>query len=310
MKLKKEIARGAFAEIESLELEKSMWDKNMFADSNPHNLIRIIPAKGSRIFMGAGQVRMFLPPYCIRVESIPLQVMNRYEGGFFMSVFAKEIVDEEWGNYFELTGLGYGALVALMCAALLGACFFAGRKEGNGKKFSTRQLVFSSMAMALAVVTSMLKVVDMPMGGSVTLFSMLFICLIGYWYGLRGGLMTAVAYGILQLIIDPYIISIPQMLTDYVFAFGALGLSGIFSGSKNGLVKGYAAGVLGRYFFSFLSGMVFFGSYASAYNMAAPVYSLVYNGAYLGLEALATIILVAVPPVGKGLAKMREMAVG
>ena len=130
-----------------------------------------------------------------------------------MSIFAKEIVDEEWGNYFELTGLGYGALVALMCAALLGACFFAGRKEGNGKKFSTRQLVFSAMAMALAVVTSMIKVVDMPMGGSVTLFSMLFVCLTGYWYGLRGGLMTAAAYGILQLMIDPYIISIPQMLS-------------------------------------------------------------------------------------------------
>ena len=45
-------------------------------------------------------------------------------------------------------------------------------------------------------------------------------------------------------------------------------------------------------------------------HMAAPVYSLVYNGSYLGPEALVTIILVAVPPVGKGLAKVREMAVG
>lgn len=227
-----------------------------------------------------------------------------------MSVFAKEIVDEEWGNYFELTGLGYGALIALMLVILLGACFWSGRKEekGNGKRFSTRQLVFSAMAMALAMVTSMIKVVDMPMGGSVTLFSMLFICLIGYWYGLRKGLMTAVAYGILQLIVDPYIISIPQMLTDYIFAFGALGLSGIFSRSKYGLIKGYVAGVLGRYFFAFLSGMIFFGSYASNFNMAAPVYSFVYNGSYLGLEAVVTLVLVAVPPVSKGLARVREMA--
>lgn len=227
-----------------------------------------------------------------------------------MSVFAKEIVDEEWGNYFELTGLGYGALIALMLVILLGACFWSGRKDekGNGKRFSTRQLVFSSMAMALAMVTSMIKVVDMPMGGSVTLFSMLFICLIGYWYGLRGGLMTAVAYGFLQLIVDPYIISIPQMLTDYIFAFGALGLSGIFSKSKYGLIKGYAAGVLGRYFFAFLSGMIFFGSYASDFNMTAPVYSLVYNGSYLGPEAVVTLVLASVPPVSKGLARVREMA--
>lgn len=229
-----------------------------------------------------------------------------------MSFFAKEIIDEEWGNYFELTGAGYGVLIAIMLVILLSACFISGKKdngEAAGKRFSTRQLVFSAMAMALAMVTSMLKVLDMPMGGSVTFFSMLFICLIGYWYGLKGGLMTAIAYGFLQLIIDPYIISIPQMLTDYIFAFGALGLSGLFSKTKHGLIKGYLVGVLGRYFFTFLSGMIFFGSYAAGYNMTAPVYSLVYNGAYLGLEALITLVLIAIPPVSKGLGKVRAMAV-
>ena len=44
------------------------------------------------------------------------------------------------------------------------------------------------MAIALAVATSMIKVVKLPMGGSVTLFSMLFIVLIGYWYGIKTGL--------------------------------------------------------------------------------------------------------------------------
>ena len=226
-----------------------------------------------------------------------------------MSFFAKEIMDEEWGNYFDLTGAGYGILIACMAALLLAACFLSGKtQEGKKIKLGTKQLVFSSMAMALAMVTSMIKLVDMPMGGSVTLFSMFFICLIGYWYGLKGGLMTAVAYGFLQLIVDPYIISIPQMLTDYIFAFGALGLSGIFSKSRYGLLKGYVAGVLGRYFFTFLSGMIFFGSYASSYNMTAPVYSLVYNGSYIGLEALFTLMLAALPPVSRGLDRVRKMA--
>lgn len=226
-----------------------------------------------------------------------------------MSFFAKEIMDEEWGNYFELTGAGYGILIACMAALLLAACFLSGKtQEGKKIKLGTKQLVFSSMAMALAMVTSMIKLVDMPMGGSVTLFSMFFICLIGYWYGLKGGLMTAVAYGFLQLIVDPYIISIPQMLTDYIFAFGALGLSGIFSKSRYGLLKGYVAGVLGRYFFTFLSGMIFFGSYASSYNMTAPVYSLVYNGSDIGLEALFTLMLAALPPVSRGLDRVRKMA--
>ena len=230
-----------------------------------------------------------------------------------MSFFVREIIDEEAGNYFELTGAGYGALIAVMVIILVAACFLSGQKRREGEeeksgRFDTRQLVFSAMAMALAMVTSTIKIIDMPMGGSVTLFSMLFICLIGYWYGLRSGLMTAVAYGFLQLITNPYIISIPQMLTDYIFAFGALGLSGIFCKSKYGLVKGYLVGVLGIFFFTFLSGMIVFGSYASSYNMTAPVYSFVYNGAYLGMEALISVMLVLLPPVAKGLDKIKEMA--
>jgi Predicted membrane protein len=223
-----------------------------------------------------------------------------------MSVFARKIIDEEWGNYFELTGAGYGALVAVMAAVLLVGCMVSG---GDGKrKISTRALVFSAMAMALAMVTSMVKLIDMPMGGSVTLCSMFFVCLIGYIYGLRTGLMAAIAYGFLQLVVDPYIISIPQMFTDYIFGFGALGLSGIFSGKKNGMLIGYLAGALGRYFFTFLSGMIFFGSNGAAYHMSAPVYSLAYNGAYLVPEAVITVIIILMPPVNKALLKVKAMA--
>lgn len=223
-----------------------------------------------------------------------------------MSVFARKIIDEEWGNYFELTGAGYGALVAVMVAVLLVGCMVSG---GDGKrKISTRALVFSAMAMALAMVTSMVKLIDMPMGGSVTLCSMFFVCLIGYIYGMRTGLMAAIAYGFLQLVVDPYIISIPQMFTDYIFGFGALGLSGIFSGKKNGMLIGYLAGALGRYFFTFLSGMIFFGSNGAAYHMSAPVYSLAYNGAYLVPEAVITVIIILMPPVNKALLKVKAMA--
>lgn len=223
-----------------------------------------------------------------------------------MSIFATEIIDEEWGNYFALTGVGYAALIILMLAILLLACMLGNRNEK--KKLNTKQLVFSAVAMALAMITSMIKLFDLPMGGSVTLCSMLFICLIGYWYGTFGGLLAAIAYGFLQLIVDPYIISVPQMLTDYIFAFGALGLSGLFAGKKNGLVLGYLTGVVGRFFFAFLSGMIFFGSYAASYNMAAPVYSFVYNGAYLAAEAVITVIILMLPPVAKGLARVKAMA--
>ncbi len=220
-----------------------------------------------------------------------------------MSLFVNQITDE-WGTSYSLTGLGYGALVAAILILLILACYLTG---GN-KKIQTKPLVFAAAAMALGMITSFLKLFEAPMGGSVTLFSMLFICCIGYWYGLRTGLITGFAYGLLQLISDPYIISLPQMITDYLLAFGALGLSGLFCSKKNGLIKGYIAGVLGRYFFAFLSGLIFFASYAEGTGMSAPVYSLAYNGSYLGCEAAMTLIVLAIPAVNKAFIRVKQMA--
>ncbi len=224
-----------------------------------------------------------------------------------MSFFATPFVDE-WGDTtYQLTAAGYTALVVVMLAVLLLGCAIFGGK----KQFNAKQLAFSAMAIALAMVTSMIKLIHMPMGGSVTLFSMLFIVLIGYWYGLGAGLTTAIAYGILQLVVDPYILSIPQMLVDYIFAFGALGLSGVFSKNKSrySLILCYIIAILGRYFFAFLSGWIFFGTYAGYYGFSnGVVYSLAYNGAYIGLEALFTLILIAIPPVTKSLAYVKSIA--
>lgn len=220
-----------------------------------------------------------------------------------MSFFVNQITDE-WGTSYSLTGLGYGALVAAILILLILACYLTG---GN-KKIQTKPLVFAAAAMALGMITSFLKLFEAPMGGSVTLFSMLFICCIGYWYGLRTGLITGFAYGLLQLISDPYIISLPQMITDYLLAFGALGLSGLFCSKKNGLIKGYIAGVLGRYLFAFLSGLIFFASYAEGTGMSAPVYSLAYNGSYLGCEAAMTLIVLAIPAVNKAFIRVKQMA--
>lgn len=184
---------------------------------------------------------------------------------------------------------------------------FTTKKQGTAL-IKTKQLAFCAAAIALAMVTSCIKLFHLPMGGSVTLCSMLFICLIGYWFGLRVGLTASFAYGILQLVLDPHIYSIPQMLTDYFFAFGALGLSGFFHNKKHGLFIGYLLGVTGRFFFAFLSGMIFFGEYAADYNLSIPIYSFFYNGSYIGAEAAITLIVLAIPAVQKGLAHIQMLA--
>lgn len=178
------------------------------------------------------------------------------------------------------------------------------------KKFGAKQIAFSGVAIALATVTSMIKVLEMPMGGSITLLSMLFMVLVGYWYGPKVGIVASLAYGLVQFIVGPYFLSIPQVFCDYIFAFGALGLSGFFSGSKYGLIKGYIAGVLGRYFFVFLSGVIFYGTYIPEEFPVknAVVYSLAYNGAYIGAEAVATLVIIALPPVAKALDEVKKQA--
>ncbi|WP_352398363.1 energy-coupled thiamine transporter ThiT [[Clostridium] aminophilum] len=220
-----------------------------------------------------------------------------------MSLLVNSTVDEWGGITYTPTAAGFTAIVlAILALMILGCGLF-----GQNQKLSTRQLSVSSLAIALGVITSMIELIHMPMGGSVTLFSMLFIALIGYWNGLRTGIMTAVAYGLLQMLINPYIISVPQMICDYLLAFGALGLSGLFRHSAHGLLKGYLAAVLGRYCFSVLSGWIFFGTYASDFGFrSAFLYSLAYNGAYLGLEALFTVILICIPSVRNALGYVRQ----
>lgn len=175
------------------------------------------------------------------------------------------------------------------------------------QKITVKQLAFAAAAVALGTVLSNIKVFSFPTGGSITLLSMLVIALPGYWFGPFLGILTGVAYGTLQLIFDPYIIFPIQMITDYFLAFGALGLSGFFHNSKNGLIKGYVAAVLGRYLFSVLSGWLFFGEYAWD-GWAALPYSLVYNGIYIFSEAAITIILLLLPPVKNALLSVKKMA--
>ena len=213
-----------------------------------------------------------------------------------------------WGDgSVHLTTIGILIVVVLIAALIIVAAVLRHKDSEKKAKLTTKQLVFSAVAVALAMVCSMIKFADLPMGGSVTLFSMLFIVLIGYWYGPSVGIMTAVAYGLLQFVTEPIFYTIPQMLIDYPCAFGALGLAGFFAGKKHGLQVGYIVGVLGRYAFAVLSGVVFFGAYAPE-GTPAIVYSLGYNATYLVPEAVITLIVISIPPVTKALAQVKKQA--
>ena len=98
-----------------------------------------------------------------------------------------------------LTAAGYGVSIAAAILLFLLGGLVRGHSK-KGQSMSTKQLVFCAMAMALSFLTSYIKLFSAPWGGSITLCSMLFICLIGYWYGTRVGILTGLAYGILQFL--------------------------------------------------------------------------------------------------------------
>jgi thiamine transporter len=179
-------------------------------------------------------------------------------------------------------------------------------------KITTKQVVFAAAAIALATVVSVaVKLPSLPNGGSVTLFSMLLVSLVGYWYGPTVGITAAVAYGILQFITGPYVVHPAQVLLDYPLAFGALGLSGFFQNKKNGLLKGYIVGVVGRYFWHMVSGLIFYTAYVDSLqgNLAAILASFLYNLSYILPEAVLTVVILLLPPVRTAMGRIKTMAV-
>ncbi|MBO5069740.1 MAG: energy-coupled thiamine transporter ThiT [Roseburia sp.] len=208
----------------------------------------------------------------------------------------------------RLKAVGIVIVIAIIVLLLIVAAILRHKNAGRKKVLTTKQLVYSALAIALAVVCSMIKLFEAPMGGSVTLLSMLFIALIAYWYGPYVGIMTGVAYGLVQFVMEPIFYTIPQMLLDYPLAFGALGLAGFFSRKKRGLQIGYLIGVFGRFLFSTISGVVFFAAYAPE-GMHPLAYSIAYQGSYLLPEAIITLIIISIPPVAKALAQVQRQAV-
>ena len=163
------------------------------------------------------------------------------------------------------------------------------------------------MCAALAAAAALVRIYTFPFGGSVTLCSMLFIMLPAWFYGVKEGILTGLVFGILQFVIEPYFLSFPQVLLDYVLAFSIMGIAGFFRSRKNGLITGYLAAVAARWAVAVCAGLAWFYAGMSAWEGWSPLpYSMVYNAIYIFTEAALTLILLAVPAVRKALERIRK----
>ncbi|MCI9069606.1 energy-coupled thiamine transporter ThiT [Clostridium sp.] len=160
-------------------------------------------------------------------------------------------------------------------------------------KFDSKLIARIGLAIALAFILDMLKIYRLPNGGgSISLGSMIPIMLISFVYGPSIGLFTGFLFGIFKLIVDPYILNPIQVLFDYPMPFMAIGIVGFF---KNRYL-GATLGMFLRFICHFISGIIFFGSYAPA-GMSPIVYSIAVNGFAVGGELLICLALLAFLPI-------------
>lgn len=166
-------------------------------------------------------------------------------------------------------------------------------------KKNTQRMVTTAIMLALATVLSMIKVYELPLGGSITLLSMLPIAMLSIQYGVRWGLVSAFLYSVIQLALGiSAVLSwglTPQVLVgsiffDYIIAFTVIGFSGLF---RNKGVVGICGGIalsLGlRFICHFISGWILFDTWCpEGWNVV--LYSICYNGSYMLPEMIFTMI--------------------
>ncbi len=176
--------------------------------------------------------------------------------------------------------------------------------------WTTKMLATGAVLIAMSFLLSFLKLFSMPAGGSVTAASMLPLMLFGWLYGVVPGIVAGAAYGMLQFIQGPSVVHWVQLLFDYPLAFAALGLAGAFrkTGRAWALPAGVALACFARFVCHLFTGMVFFAEYAPASDFVSVfVYSAVYNGQYMGIEALISATIAAMPPVQGMLKRIERM---
>ena len=184
------------------------------------------------------------------------------------------------------------------------------------KNSKIKKLTTCAVMLALSFVLSFVKIYEFPFGGSITLLSMLPICLVSIKYGLGWGFSTAFCYSLLQFFVDlgkamswglTAKAWVGMIIFDYLLAFTALGIAGLFrKRGRAGHCLGVALAIVARFISSVLSGAIVWESVGEIFGLNITntwVYSLLYNGAYmlpeLAITCTAIIIMTSVTAFSK-----------
>ena len=169
-----------------------------------------------------------------------------------------------------------------------------------------------AVLVALSTVLSLIKIFPLPLGGAVTLLSMLPVSLIGLRHGARWGFGSAFAYSLIQLMLGLTMDGIlawglsPAMLAgcavfDYLAAFTVLGSTAFFrrrgtAGAAAGVTLAFSL----RFASHFVSGYIIFTNleqwslFGQIFESRPVLYSAVYNACFMLPELVFTLIAVLI----------------
>lgn len=166
-----------------------------------------------------------------------------------------------------------------------------------------RALTEGAIMLALAVVLNYLSgmiFASLPQGGSITLAMFPLLFYVHRW-GVGRGLLVCFAYGTLDMLLGKgYAWGWQSIIMDYLLAYTALALGGVFKGKAWGIFPDVVIGCLGRFVIHHISGITlyriieptgiegleFFGVFANPH-----LYSLAYNGAYMLPNTVIALVL-------------------
>jgi thiamine transporter len=157
--------------------------------------------------------------------------------------------------------------------------------------FSTKTLAEITVLVALAGALSLIShsFFRMPQGGSINI-GMIPIFWLALRRGWKIGFFAGAVFGVVDLVIEPFVVNPVQLILDYPLAFAVLGLAGFF---KKYPVLGVSVGGIARFTSHFISGVVYFADYAPP-EMGPVVYSAIYNGIYMIPSTIACVIMIGI----------------
>lgn len=165
----------------------------------------------------------------------------------------------------------------------------------------TRKLTECAIMIALSCVLGVINIYTLPQGGSITAFSQVPIVILSYRHGLKWGAFSGFVVSVFQLIMGisnfSYVKTVWAYIAvaflDYLIPYTVLGLGGMFREKRESqsLSAGWGAGIVSviRFLCHFISGVTVWASYAEGWKNVW-IYSLTYNGAYMGIETSITVL--------------------